>query len=69
VLALAQRSLKRMLAYSSVAHAGYLLVASLYGKSAGTAAFIVYLGGLHADDRRAFAVHGREGTAREKSDV
>jgi NADH-quinone oxidoreductase subunit N len=43
LFALGQRSLKRMLAYSSVAHAGYLLVALASGTPAGTAAFIVYL--------------------------
>ncbi|HET8713815.1 MAG TPA: NADH-quinone oxidoreductase subunit N, partial [Gemmatimonadales bacterium] len=42
LFALAQRSLKRMLAYSSVAHAGYLLVAVVSGTTAGTSAFIVY---------------------------
>jgi len=40
---LAQRSLKRMLAYSSVAHAGYLLVAVWPGSRAGAAALILYL--------------------------
>ncbi len=43
LLALAQRSLKRMLAYSSVAHAGYLLVAVASGTAAGRSAFLVYL--------------------------
>ncbi len=43
LVALAQRSLKRMLAYSSVAHAGYLLVAVWPGSRAGAAALILYL--------------------------
>jgi NADH:ubiquinone oxidoreductase subunit 2 (subunit N) len=43
LLALAQRSLKRMLAYSSVAHAGYLLVAVAAGTPQGRAAFVFYL--------------------------
>lgn len=43
LIALAQRTVKRMLAYSSVAHAGYLLVAVAAGSGAGTAAFIFYL--------------------------
>lgn len=43
LVALAQRSLKRMLAYSSIAHAGYLLVAVATGSAAGSAAFLVYL--------------------------
>jgi NADH-quinone oxidoreductase subunit N len=42
VTALAQRTVKRMLAYSSIAHAGYLLVAVAPGTSAGSAAFLFY---------------------------
>src|SRR5438552_1836743 len=37
LIALAQRTLKRMLAYSSIAHAGYLLVAVATGTGAGAA--------------------------------
>jgi NADH-quinone oxidoreductase subunit N len=43
LLALAQRSVKRMLAYSSVAHAGYVLVALTAGGPAGGAAALFYL--------------------------
>ena len=43
VVALAQHSLKRMLAYSSVAHAGYLLVGIWTGSEAGMSAVLVYL--------------------------
>jgi NADH-quinone oxidoreductase subunit N len=43
LLALTQGSLKRMLAYSSIAHAGYLLAAVLAGFDGGTAAFLFYL--------------------------
>ena len=43
LIALAQRSLKRMLAYSSIAHAGYLLTALVAGTTAGAAAFLFYL--------------------------
>ena len=43
LLALSQRNLKRMLAYSSVAHAGYLLVALVPGSVAGAGAFLFYL--------------------------
>lgn len=42
LIALAQRQLKRMLAYSSIAHAGYLLVAVTAGSEAGAAAFLFY---------------------------
>jgi NADH-quinone oxidoreductase subunit N len=45
VVALRQRSLKRMLAYSSVAHAGYLLAALWPGTEAGTGAVLLYLAG------------------------
>jgi len=43
LVALAQRSLKRMLAYSSVAHAGYLLVALWPGSPLGVSALTFYL--------------------------
>lgn len=44
LVALSQRSLKRMLAYSSIAHAGYLLAAVWAGPGAGGAATLLYLG-------------------------
>lgn len=43
LVALAQRSMKRMLAYSSVAHAGYLLAALWTGPSDGGAPILLYL--------------------------
>ncbi|HYW11364.1 MAG TPA: NADH-quinone oxidoreductase subunit N [Longimicrobium sp.] len=43
LLAMTQGSVKRMLAYSSVAHAGYLLAAVLAGFSGGAAALLFYL--------------------------
>lgn len=43
LIALTQGSVKRMLAYSSVAHAGYLLVALLSANKEGAAAFLFYL--------------------------
>lgn len=43
LVALTQRPLKRMLAYSSVAHAGYLLTAVWPGTSAGAGAVLLYL--------------------------
>jgi NADH-quinone oxidoreductase subunit N len=42
-VALAQRSLKRLLAYSSVAHAGYLLAAVWPGTRVGAGAVLLYL--------------------------
>jgi len=43
LVALSQRSIKRMLAYSSIAHAGYLLVAVWPGTRLGAAALLIYL--------------------------
>jgi NADH-quinone oxidoreductase subunit N len=43
LVALAQRKLKRMLAYSSIAHAGYLLVAVWPGTRLGSGAVLLYL--------------------------
>ncbi len=43
VLALRQNNVKRLLAYSSIAHAGYVLVAVVAGGSEGLAAAVFYL--------------------------
>lgn len=43
ITALCQRSLKRMLAYSSIAHAGYALLGLLAGTTEGMAATMTYL--------------------------
>jgi NADH-quinone oxidoreductase subunit N len=43
VVGVAQSSVKRMLAYSSIAHAGYLLVALLAGNDVGKSAILFYL--------------------------
>lgn len=56
VVALVQKNLKRMLAYSSVAHAGYLLVALLTGTPLGLAALMVYLLGYSLTTLAAFAL-------------
>src|ERR1051326_4205230 len=42
LVAIAQRQMKRMLAYSSVAHAGYLLAAVAAANSLGAGAFLFY---------------------------
>jgi NADH-quinone oxidoreductase subunit N len=67
-VALAQRSFKRMLAYSSIAHAGYLLAAVATGNAAGRSAFIVYLVAYTLMTVGAFAVLGAKGRGGE-SDV
>jgi NADH-quinone oxidoreductase subunit N len=43
IMALGQPNLKRMLAYSSVAHAGYLLIGIVIGGSLGATAILFYL--------------------------
>jgi NADH-quinone oxidoreductase subunit N len=43
VIAIAQTSVKRMLAYSSIAHAGYLLVGVVAGNAAGQNGVLFYL--------------------------
>ena len=68
LFALGQRSLKRMLAYSSVAHAGYMLVAVTAGGAAGTSAFLVYVIAYTLTSLGAFAVLSAKGRAGE-SDV
>ncbi len=64
LVALAQKQLKRMLAYSSIAHAGYLLTALVSGSVAGAAAFLYYLLFYTLTTVGAFAVlvyKGRDG--------
>ncbi|HEY5490964.1 MAG TPA: NADH-quinone oxidoreductase subunit N [Gemmatimonadaceae bacterium] len=65
-VALAQRNLKRLLAYSSIAHSGYLMVAVATGTLGGSAAFLFYLVAYTLASFGAFAVVimvGREGDA------
>ena len=64
VVALAQRSIKRLLAYSSIAQAGYVLVAVVAGTADGASAFLFYLAAYTLATMGAFAVVvaiGREG--------
>jgi NADH-quinone oxidoreductase subunit N len=56
VVALAQRNIKRMLAYSSIAHAGYLLVAIVVSTPVGASAFLFYLVAYTLATMGAFAV-------------
>ena len=62
-LALAQGSVKRMLAYSSIAHAGYVLVALVPGGDAGGGAALFYLLVYAFMTLGAFAVVAAVGTA------
>ncbi len=43
IMALVQTNVKRLLAYSSIAHAGYLLIGVVVGGTLGTAAILFYL--------------------------
>lgn len=56
IAALTQSNLKRMLAYSSIAHAGYLLMGLVAGTQRGVAAMLVYLGVYLFMQLGAFAV-------------
>ncbi|MGH7718627.1 MAG: NADH-quinone oxidoreductase subunit N [Gemmatimonadaceae bacterium] len=56
VVALAQKNIKRLLAYSSIAHAGYILVGVVVGTPAGTSAFVFYLVAYTLATMGAFAV-------------
>jgi NADH-quinone oxidoreductase subunit N len=56
VIAIVQSNVKRMLAYSSIAHAGYLLVAIVSGSGDGGAAVLFYLAAYAFMNLGAFAV-------------
>jgi NADH-quinone oxidoreductase subunit N len=56
VIALVQKNLKRLLAYSSIAHAGYILVAIVAGTTLGASAFLFYLLAYTLATMGAFAV-------------
>ena len=56
LVALQQRSLKRMLAYSSIAHAGYLMVAVAVGSLPSASALVLYLVAYTLSTAGAFAV-------------
>jgi len=56
LIALAQENVKRMLAYSSIAHAGYLLAAIAAGNQAGADALLFYLLIYTVSNLGAFAI-------------
>jgi NADH-quinone oxidoreductase subunit N len=58
VVGVAQTSVKRMLAYSSIAHSGYLLVALLSANSSGKSAILFYLATYALTNLGAFGVIG-----------
>ncbi|MGQ9627776.1 MAG: NADH-quinone oxidoreductase subunit N [Anaerolineae bacterium] len=64
IVAIAQRNLKRMLAYSSIAHAGYILIGVVVASEGGLSALLFYLLAYAFMNIGAFAVVaalGREG--------
>ena len=65
LVALAQRDIKRLLAYSSIAHAGYILVAMVVGTPLGSSAFMFYLFAYTMATLGAFAVIVAMGAAGE----
>ncbi len=71
VTAVVQTNFKRMLAYSSIAHAGYLLIGIVVGGEAGGSALLFYLAVYAVMTLGAFAVAvaaGREGSQIETLD-
>jgi NADH-quinone oxidoreductase subunit N len=64
--ALVQQNVKRLLAYSSIAHAGYILVAFAASRQSGISAAIFYLASYAAMNVGAFAVVSHFAQAGEK---
>ena len=65
VIALTQRNIKRLLAYSSIAHAGYVLVALAVEPTLGIGAFLFYLFAYTLATMGAFAILVALGTSGE----
>jgi NADH-quinone oxidoreductase subunit N len=63
VVGVAQSSVKRMLAYSSIAHAGYLMVGLIAANTAGKSAILVYLVAYAVTNLGAFGVLAALSTA------
>ena len=68
VVGVAQTSLKRMLAYSSIAHGGYLLVGLVAGNDVGKAAILFYLAAYALTNLGAFGVIALLGTRERAND-
>jgi NADH-quinone oxidoreductase subunit N len=62
VVGVAQTNIKRMLAYSSIAHAGYLLVGIVAANTAGKAAVLFYIAAYAITNLGAFGVVSLLGT-------
>jgi NADH-quinone oxidoreductase subunit N len=68
VLGVAQTSLKRMLAYSSIAHGGYLLVGLVAGNDVGKGAILFYLAAYALTNLGAFGVIALLGSRERPND-
>jgi NADH-quinone oxidoreductase subunit N len=68
VVGVAQTSLKRMLAYSSIAHGGYLLAGLVAGNDVGKAAILFYLAAYALTNLGAFGVIAILGTRERAND-
>ncbi len=68
VVGVAQTSLKRMLAYSSIAHGGYLLAGLVAGNDVGKAAILFYLAAYALTNLGAFGVIAMLGTRERSND-
>jgi NADH-quinone oxidoreductase subunit N len=68
VVGVAQTSLKRMLAYSSVAHGGYILAGLVAGNDVGKAAILFYLAAYALTNLGAFGIIALLGTRERAND-
>ena len=68
VVGVAQTNLKRMLAYSSIAHGGYLLVAIIAANDVGKASLLFYLAAYAVTNVGAFAIIALLGTRQQGND-
>jgi NADH-quinone oxidoreductase subunit N len=68
VLGVAQTSLKRMLAYSSIAHGGYLLLGIIAGSDVGKAAILFYLAAYALTNLGAFGIIALLGSRERAND-
>jgi NADH-quinone oxidoreductase subunit N len=68
VVGVSQTSIKRMLAYSSIAHAGYLLVAIIAGTDIGKASLLFYLAAYAVTNVGAFGIIALLGSRERAND-
>ncbi|MEZ5292234.1 MAG: NADH-quinone oxidoreductase subunit N [Vicinamibacterales bacterium] len=68
VVGVSQTSIKRMLAYSSIAHAGYLMVAIIAGNDIGKASLLFYLAAYAVTNVGAFGIIALLGSRERAND-